>query len=254
MILVSRGDVTLLANLYAFGVIWSFVLNGIAVLVLRYKQPEGREFRVPLNLTIFGKELPLGVALITLVLFCIAAVNLFTKPAATMAGVAFSGLLFAGFQISEKRVQRKRGEQMHLELDKFNLTQAADLTQSNVGVQPGNILVPVSTHYALYPLEAALRRAKRGTAEIVVLHVRMLRRAALGEYDLEADQLFSAIEQLLFTKVLAAAEKEGKPVRLAVVAANDLWEGILRTAENLQSGTIVAGSSSKMAITEQARE
>ena len=254
MILVSRGDVTLLANLYAFGVIWSFVLNGIAVLVLRYKQPEGREFRVPLNLTIFGKELPLGVALITLVLFCIAAVNLFTKPAATMAGVAFSGLLFAGFQISEKRVQRKRGEQMHLGLDKFNLTQAADLTQSNVGVQPGNILVPVSTHYALYPLEAALRRAKRGTAEIVVLHVRMLRRAALGEYDLEADQLFSAIEQLLFTKVLAAAEKEGKPVRLAVVAANDLWEGILRTAENLQSGTIVAGSSSKMAITEQARE
>src|SRR5450432_571231 len=85
MVLLSRGDVTFLANLYAFGVIWSFVLNGTAVLVLRYKQPEGREFRVPLNITIFGRELPLGVALITLVLFCIAAVNLFTKPAATMA-------------------------------------------------------------------------------------------------------------------------------------------------------------------------
>ncbi len=121
-------------------------------------------------------------------------------------------------------------------------------------MQPGNILVPVSTHYALYPLEAALRRAKRGKAEIVVLHVRMLRRAASGEYDLAPDQLFSTIEQLLFTKVLAVAEKEGKPVRLAVVAANDLWEGILRTAENLQSSTIVAGSSSKMAIAEQARE
>ena len=139
----------------------------------------------------------MGVALITLVLLCIAVVNLFTKPAATMAGIAFSGLLFAGFQISEKRVQRKRGEEVHLELDKFNLTQAADLTQENVGVQPGNILVPVSTQYALYPLEAALRRAKRGRAEIVVLHVRMLRRAALGEYDLEPDQLFSRIEQLL---------------------------------------------------------
>lgn len=87
-----------------------------------------------------------------------------------------------------------------------------------------------------------------------MLHVRVLRRAAVGEYDLEANQLFSTIEQLLFTKVLAVAEKEGKTVRLAVVAANDLWEGILRTAENLQSGTIVAGSSSKMAITDQARE
>src|SRR5262249_30778946 len=36
-IIISRGDVTYLANLYAFGVIWSFVLNGVAVLVLRYK-------------------------------------------------------------------------------------------------------------------------------------------------------------------------------------------------------------------------
>ena len=41
MIIASRGDVTFLANLYAFGVIWSFVLNGIAVLVLRYTQPAG---------------------------------------------------------------------------------------------------------------------------------------------------------------------------------------------------------------------
>ncbi len=40
MIIASRGDVTFLANLYAFGVIWSFVLNGVAVLVLRYTQPQ----------------------------------------------------------------------------------------------------------------------------------------------------------------------------------------------------------------------
>jgi hypothetical protein len=70
---------------------------------------------------------------------------------------------------------------------------------------------------------------------------------------LAPDQLFSTIEQLLFTKVLALAEKEGKPVRLAVAAANDLWEGILRTAMNLQASTIVAGSSSKMPVIEQAR-
>ena len=108
--------------------------------------------------------------------------------------------------------------------------------------------MPVSTYYALYHLEAALRRAKRGTAEIVVLHVRLLRRAASGEYDLTPDQLFSTIEQLLFTKVLSMAEKEGKPVRLAVAAANDLWDGILRTAVNLQSSAIVVGSSSKQSI------
>jgi hypothetical protein len=111
----------------------------------------------------------------------------------------------------------------------------------------------VSTYYALYHLEAVLRRVRSHDAEVVVLHVRLLRRAASGEYDLAPDQLFSTIEQLLFTKVLAVAEKEGKPVRLAVAAANDLWEGILRTAANLESSTIVCGSSSKMPVTEQAR-
>ncbi len=253
MILISRGDVTFLANLYAFGVIWSFVLNGTAVLVLRYTQPQEREYKVPLNFTIAGREIPLGVALITLVLLMIAVVNLFTKPLATISGISFSAVLFVGFELSERRIQKNRG-QTHVELDRFNLAQAADLEPSNVGVAPGNIIVPVSTYYALYHLETAIRRAKRREAEIVVLHVRLLRRAVTGEYDLDADQLFSTIEQLLFTKVLSIAEKEGKPVRLAVVAANDLWEAILRTAANLESSTIVVGSSAKMPITEQARE
>jgi amino acid transporter len=253
MIFLSRGDVTFLANLYAFGVIWSFVLNGIAVFVLRYTRPQKREFKVPLNFRVAGKDIPLGVGLITLFLLSIAIVNLFTKPAATVSGVLFSGLLFLGFHISEKRIQRKRG-QTHVELDQFNLAQAAEPTAENVGVQPGNILVPVSTPESLYHLEAALRRAKRGRAEIVVLHVQMLSRDSSGEYDLEPEQLFSSVEQLLFTRVLAVAEKEGKPVRLAVVAANDLWDGILRTAANLQSGAVVGGSSSKVGVTEQARE
>ena len=253
MIVISRGDVTFLANLYAFGVVWSFALKGIAVLVLRYTHPQKREFRVPLNFHIAGKEIPLGLGLITLVLLLVAVVNLFTKPAATISGVIFSGVLFVGFVLSEKRIQKRSGH-THVELDQFNLAQAGELTLENVGVQPGNILVPVSSHYGLYALEDALHRAKRGRAEIVVLHVRILRRAGSGESDLAPDQLFSGIEQLLFTKVLSLAEKEGKPIRLAVAAANDLWESILRTAENLQSSAVVIGSSSKMSIVEQARE
>jgi amino acid transporter len=252
-ILISHGDVTFLANLYAFGVIWSFALKGIAVLVLRYTHPQDRGFRVPLNFHIAGVEIPVGLGIITLILLSIAVVNLFTKPAATISGVIFSVGLFVVFELSEKRIQKQRGV-THVELDQFNLAQEGELTVENVGVRPGNILVPVSTYYALYHLEGALRRAHRGDAEIVVLHVRLLRRAASGEYDLAPDQLFSTIEQLLFTKVLSLAEKEGKPVRLVVAAANDLWEGILRTAMNLQSSTVVAGSSAKVTVTDQARE
>jgi len=251
-IILSRGNIFVLGEAYAFGVMWSFAMKGLAVLVLRYKQPGVREFKVPMNVKIAGVEIPLGVGVITLALMALCLINLFTKQVATISGVAFTIAFFIVFEISEKMTKKKATS--HAELDKFNLSQAGDLTLDNVGVKPGNILVPVSTYYALYPLEAALRRAKKREAEIVVLHVRLLRRAASGEYDLAPDQLFTAIEQALFTKVLAMAEKEGKPVRLAVAAANDLWEGILRTAANLESSTVVAGSSANSTVTEQARE
>jgi amino acid transporter/nucleotide-binding universal stress UspA family protein len=253
-IILSRGNIFLLGEAYAFGVMWSFSMKGLAVLVLRYKQPGAREFRVPLNLKIGKTEIPVGVALITLALFALCVINLFTKQVATVSGAVFTVIFFGVFTLSEHVTKTRESATGHAELDKFNLTQAGDLTPENVGVKPGNVLVPVSTQYALYPLEAALRRAKRREAEIVVLHVRLLRRAASGEYDLAPDQLFTTIEQLLFTKVLALAEKEGKPVRLAVVAANDLWDGVLRTAANLNSSAIAAGSSSKTSITEQAHD
>ena len=253
-IILSRGNIFLLGEAYAFGVMWSFSMKGLAVLVLRYKQPGPREFRVPLNLKIGRIEIPIGVALITLALFALCVINLFTKQVATISGAVFTVIFFGVFTLSEHVTKTRESATGHAELDKFNLTQAGDLTPENVGVKPGNVLVPISTQYALYPLEAALRRAKRREAEIVVLHVRLLRRAASGEYDLAPDQLFTTIEQLLFTKVLSLAEKEGKPVRLVVAAANDLWEGVLRTAANLNSSAVVAGSSSKTSITEQAHE
>ncbi len=252
-IVLSRGDIFVLGEAYAFGVMWSFAMKGLAVSVLRYKQPGARDFRVPLNFKVGQTEIPLGLMFITITLFALCITNLFTKQVATVSGLIFTAVFFGIFELAEKYTHRG-GKVVHAEMDQFNLDLGSDLTPEAVGVQPGNILVPVSTYYTLYHLEAALRRTKGKKAEIVVLHVRLLRRAASGEYDLAPDQLFSSSEQLLFTKVLSIAEKEGKPVRLAVAAANDLWEGILRTSANLESSSIVLGSSSKMALTEQARE
>src|SRR5256885_1058311 len=159
-ILLSRGDVTFLANLYAFGVIWSFAMNGLAVFVLRYTKPGKREFQVPLNFTIFGTQFPVGLGLITLILFFIAFVNLFTKPIATVAGGAFSILLFIVFTISE-RSSRKAGV-AHVEMDQFNLDLEGELTPETVGAKAGNVLVPISNHFNLYHLANVLDRIKPG--------------------------------------------------------------------------------------------
>src|SRR5713226_6499539 len=250
-ILISRGDVTFLANLYAFGVIWSFTMNGLAVLVLRYTRPGQREFQVPLNFNFRGVQIPVGLGLITLTLFLIAVVNLFTKPVATMAGGAFSVLLYIVFTVSERRSHR--GSTARVEMDQFNLELEGELTPEAVGARPGNILVPVSNHFHLYHLGNVLDRIKPGRRDVVVLHVRLLRRSASGENELDADQLFGSIEQHLFSQALSMSEKRGKPIRLAVVAANDLWDGILRAGTSLQSSTIVIGRSAKDTTEEQAR-
>jgi amino acid transporter len=251
-IVISRGRVTFLANLYAFGVIWSFAMNGLAVLVLRYTRPGEREFQVPFNFKFRGVQIPVGLSLITLTLFLIAIVNLFTKPIATIAGGTFSILLFLGFTISERLT--RVGGSAHVEMDQFNLESESELTCEAVGARPGNILVPVSNIHALYHLANVLDRVKPGRRDVVVLHVRLLRRSASGEYELEAEQLFGSIEQQLFSQALSLAEKRGKTVRLAVVAANNLWDGILRAATSLESSTIVLGHSAKETTEEQARE
>src|SRR5450755_2536682 len=251
-IIISRGHVTFLANLYAFGVIWSFAMNGLAVLVLRYTRPGRREFQVPLNFHIRGVQIPVGLGLITLTLFLIAFTNLFTKPVATMAGGAFSVLLYVVFTISERR--GKHGGVAHVEMDQFNLELEGELSPESVGARPGNILVPVSNHFNLYHLGNVLDRIKPGRRDVVVLHVRLLRRSTSGQNELEADQLFGSAEQHLFSQALSMAEKRGKSIRLAVVAANDLWDGILRAATSLQSSTIVVGNSAKETTEEQARQ
>ena len=70
-ILASRGDVLLLGEAYAFGVVWSFALKALGVLVLRYQRHD-QEYKVPLNFTFRGREIPVGLAVATAVLFLVA--------------------------------------------------------------------------------------------------------------------------------------------------------------------------------------
>jgi len=251
-IILSRGNMLVLGEAYAFGVMWSFAMKGLAVLVLRYKQPGKRQFRVPLNLKFGSLEIPLGLGLITVVLVALCLINLVTKEVATIAGIFFTGAFFAAFTVSERFTRRRASE--HAELDQFNVHSRSDLTPESVEARPGNILVPVSNSHALYHLSGVLDRVRPERRDVVVLHIRLLHRAPSGEVEFEADQMFGSVEQHLFTRALALAEKYGKTIRLAVIATNDIWDGILGAAVNLQSTTIVLGRSSKWSTGEQARQ
>ena len=107
-IFISRGDVTFLANLYAFGVIWSFTMNGLAVLVLRYTRPGPARIPGAVQFLYSRRANSRWSRLDHADAFLIAVTNLFTKPVATMAGGAFSILLFIVFTISERRAHQRR--------------------------------------------------------------------------------------------------------------------------------------------------
>ena len=81
----------MLGEAYAFGVIWSFTFNSLAMLVLRWKYKGERGWKVPLNIRIGKTEIPSGLISVFLVLFTTAIVNLFTKSVATESGICLCG-------------------------------------------------------------------------------------------------------------------------------------------------------------------
>ena len=87
-IIVTRGNVITLGEAYAFGVIWSFTFNSLAMLVLRWKYHGERGWKVPPNIRIGKTEIPVGLFSVFLVLLSTAIVNLFTKSVATVSGIA----------------------------------------------------------------------------------------------------------------------------------------------------------------------
>jgi amino acid transporter len=248
-IAISRGDIYLLGEAYAFGVVWSFAMKALSVLVLRYKQPANREWKVPFNFHIRGVEIPVGLGITTLILFSLAVVNVITKKVATISGASFTLAFFIVFELTEQYNKRHRKGDHH-ENEKFNVDARPDLSTDAVHVRPGNILVAVRNPHRLQHLERILRKTDMRRQDIVVVSVRQIS-AGAGEHPLSTDQIFADDETTVFTKVVSLAEKAGKHVELMVVPGNDPYEAAVQTAARLRSARIVMGLSPKLTPSEQ---
>ncbi len=250
-IIVTWGNVITLGEAYAFGVIWSFTFNSLAMLVLRWKYKGERGWKVPPNLRIGKREIPIGLASVFLALFSIAVVNLFTKSIATKSGIAFAAAFFVIFTISEKRNKAKQASTERQMKEHFQLEHEDTISREALQINPGSVMVTMRDAANPYALKWALSRINTDEQDIVVLTARIM--GVGGPEFLEAsDQSFSEHEQMLFTKAVSVAESFGKHISLLVVPAGDVFAALVQTANSLEASAVVSGLSTKLTAQEQA--
>ena len=250
-IIVSRGEVYLLGEAYAFGVIWSFSFNSLSMLVLRFKDKSTREWKVPFNLRLGKTEFPIGLAAVAAMLFTLAGVNMITKQVATISGLAITAVFSTIFFISERINERRQAKQPH-GLDQFNLQPRETISPDDLAVRPGNTLCPVRDYNSLDHVRRALELTHTGKRNLVVMTVHLLRGPNTGYRGLREDRVFSDYEQLLFSRVVSLAEKAGKHVDLMVVPSSRPIQAIVHTAAQLYSAEIIVGASAVLTPQEQA--
>ncbi len=251
VIVITRGDVIMIGEAYAFGVIWSFTFNALAMLVLRWKYKGERGAKVPLNLRIGKTELPIGLACVFLVLLTTAIVNLFTKSVATVSGIVFAIAFFIIFSLSERDNKRRHKATERQMKEHFQLAHAEEVGRDDLAIRPGGVLVTMRDASTPHALKWALARTDTDDQDLVVLAARMMG-AGGPEYVDASEQLFSEHEQMLFTKAVSVAESFGKHIGLLVVPAGDIFAAIVRMANSLDVAAVVSGLSTKLTAAEQA--
>jgi amino acid transporter len=250
-IIASRGNVITLGEAYAFGVIWSFTFNSLAMLVLRWKYHGERGWKVPPNIRIGKTEIPVGLISVFLVLLSTATVNLFTKSVATVSGVIFAAAFFVIFTVSERANLRKHALTARQMKDHFQLEHQDTISRESVAIRPGGIMVTMRDPSNPIALKWVLARTRTEDRDVVVMSVRMMG-AGGPEYLSAEDQSFSEHEQLLFTKAVSIAESFGKKVSLLVVPAGDVFAALVQGANSLEVDSVVSGQSTSMTAEDQA--
>jgi amino acid transporter/nucleotide-binding universal stress UspA family protein len=248
-IVASQGDVLLLGEAYAFGVVWSFVFKSLAMVVLRFKDRQPREFKVPLNIRLGNVEVPIGLCLIFIIVFLSALGNLATKQVATYSGVTFTAAFLVVFMITEHINERRHRGHKAEHLEQFNMETTQAVSNLDLGLsKPFRRLVSIRSPHNLFMLERTLAETDPSTTDVIVMTAKVVPpggEAAVSTQDLDV------YDQHLMTAVVERAEKAGKKVKPLIVPTNNALHAVLKTAKDLHAQELVLGASNKFTAEEQ---
>jgi len=242
VIILSGGDIYLLGEAYAFGVLWSLVFKTLSLIILRFREDMPRDWMFPFNVKIGKVYFPVGMCVVFLILISVSVVNLLTKRVATFSGISFSLVFFAVFQVSE-RMNRKKAQlyAQHKDTEeKLNLRRELDIAVILPELdKPRKILVPVRNPNSLVHLKSVLETADDETTDIIVMAAKISKGTQLEG---ETGEIMPE-DKDLFSEVVLLAEKYGKTVKPLLVFSNDPFYSMAQVAQAAGVDEIVMGVS-----------
>ncbi len=253
-IALSHGDVNMLGEAYAFGVVWSFAMKGLAVVVLRFSHPDAPRWRFPLNIRLGKRELPIGLVSTTAILFAMAMINLFTKKVATVTGVIFTIIFFALFTWSERKyaLQQKSSEIggnphpddpfQERSRERFRLEEGGSLSPASLGIGASCVIAGVEKAADLRAVDHVLEGDLAACQDVVVVCAHPGLKTD-EEQSVSSEKLVGDRETDIFSVVVFAAEKQGKPVKLLALPGEDSLAAYLYAAVELKATQLFFSSS-----------
>jgi APA family basic amino acid/polyamine antiporter len=233
---VIGSEIRWLASLYSFGVLLTFTMAQLAVIRLRFREPElERPFRSPGNVRIRGVAVPVAALVGAPLTFATWIASMSTHPAARIAGPVW--LLIGGAVFVLVRRRHGEGLLQHVEPaepDLVNAMPEGDYHRILVPLKLGPIGDEV--------LATAIKLAEEEGAAIDVLHaIRVPMDLPLEAELAEAEQ--RATESIEEARTLAA--EHGVDVEGHVVRTRAIGEAIVDHAKRLDADLIVLGSAPK---------
>jgi len=248
IVLLSGGETSWLARGYAIAAGVAAFLKLLALVRYRTVRTEKRAYRVPLNVKFGGREWPLGLIGAAALLAMAAGSLIAIADPPSLAGLACVGALTIALTVSQYAVSAQPvgpgGG-----LDEFQLLPSDDADLRQVEVRPGNFLVPIRRPHVLAHLVGALRAA--GDRDVVAMTVRLV--GVDVPDDPAQDPRATDEERKLLSAVIAAAEREGRAVRLMIVPGVNVFDSVIETALRLASSEIHVGESETLSADDQAR-
>jgi APA family basic amino acid/polyamine antiporter len=224
-----HDDVAFLASLFSFGVLGAFTAAQLAVIKLRFSEPElPRPYRAPGGVRIRGVEVPLPALVGSTATFTIWIDALATHSGARYGGPAWlaAGLVVYGV------VRRGRGEGLleHVEAPSEHLPET----------EFSSILVPMKLGLIGEEMIAtAVKLAQESGAEVEALHVIRVPLDRALDAELE-DEEERAVASLAEAQLLGS--DHGVQVRGETVRARSIGDAIIGEAKRRGVDLIVLGS------------